>query len=172
MTDRSAAGADVADLVAKQAISEVLLRYFRGIDRLDLELVRSCFHDDAVDQHGSFTGSPDELVAWLQGLLERYDRTFHLAGNQLIELDGPRRARAETYGIAVHRSAGGPDHLNLTTGFRFIDDLERRAGQWAISRRVAVTEWSRLDREGDWWAVPDHLEQGRRDRTDALYRSR
>lgn len=171
MTDRSATDATVAELAAKQAITEVLLRYFRGVDRLDLDLVRSCFHDDAVDEHGSFTGSVDELVAWVRPLLETYDRTFHFAGNILVELDGDR-ARAETYGIAVHRAAGGAEHHNLTTGFRFVDDFDRRAGEWRIVHRVAITEWSRVDREGDWWAVPDHLEQGRRDRTDALYRSR
>jgi hypothetical protein len=31
-------------LADKQAIYEVLLRYCRGIDRIDMDLVRSAFH--------------------------------------------------------------------------------------------------------------------------------
>jgi hypothetical protein len=58
---------------------------------------------------------------------------------------------------------------NLTTVLRFIDDFERRGGEWRIARRVATTEWSRVDREDDWWAFPPSFVAGRRDRTDAVY---
>jgi len=164
--------AAVAALIDKQAISDVVLSYCRGIDRLDLDLVRACFHPDATDHHGSFSGTVDEFIHWVGGLLDSYDMTFHCVGNLLIELDGDR-ARAETYGVAAHRRAGGEDRNNLTTGFRYIDDFERRTDrQWRIARRVAVTEWSRVDRQSDWWPVPKTFEHGRRDRSDALYRDR
>ena len=35
-------------LLDKQAITEVIYRYCRGIDRFDFELVKSCFHADAI----------------------------------------------------------------------------------------------------------------------------
>lgn len=162
----------VAALVHKAAISDVIMRYFRGIDRMDLDLVRACYHPDATDHHGSFSGTVDEYLAWVEPLLRRYDSTFHFAGNVLVELDGNDGARAETYGIAVHRAAGGADHHNLTTGFRFVDDFERRAGEWRIAARVAVTEWSRVEREQDWWPVPDGFVRGARDRSDPVYRPR
>ena len=47
------------ELVAKQEISELLHRYCRGIDRFDRDLVRSCYHDDADDDHGIFRGGPE-----------------------------------------------------------------------------------------------------------------
>ncbi|MEI6002085.1 hypothetical protein H3V53_34635 [Paraburkholderia bengalensis] len=31
-------------------------RYCRGIDRIDWDLVRTCYHPDAFDEHGSSGG--------------------------------------------------------------------------------------------------------------------
>ncbi|WP_221890845.1 nuclear transport factor 2 family protein [Microbispora sp. KK1-11] len=33
----------------QQEIHEVVLRYCRGVDRLDMDLVRSAYHPDAID---------------------------------------------------------------------------------------------------------------------------
>ncbi len=163
-------GDPVDDLVAKHRIKEVVLRYCRGIDRMDESLVRSCFHPDATDEHGSFSGDVDAFIAWVWPLLERYDTTMHLIGNQLVELAGTW-ARAESYGIAFHRSADGEPHHNLTVGFRFVDWFEQRddAGPWRVARRVATTEWSRVDPPEQRWPVPTAFRTGRRDRDDVVY---
>jgi hypothetical protein len=44
------------ELVDRQEIWAVVLRYSRGIDRLDRELVRSCYWDDAIDDHYAYIG--------------------------------------------------------------------------------------------------------------------
>ena len=160
---------EIRALLDKQAITETLLRYFRGVDRLDEELVRSCFHPDATDEHGSFSGGRDELIEWAFRLLRRYDTTFHHAGNILVDLVADHRARSETYGLAHHRSGDGEPRHNLITAFRFIDDFERRDGTWRIARRVSTTEMSWVDDEVGRWAFPDHFTTGHRDRTDAVY---
>ncbi len=118
-------------LWAEAEIRRVLLRYARGVDRLDLDLVRSCYHPDATDSHGSFDGTVDEFVTWVERVLRRYDATMHFLGNPLIELTDDRTAAVETYGMAFHRAAGGPPERNLVTGFRFVDRFECRR------RRVA-----------------------------------
>jgi hypothetical protein len=160
----------VQRLTDRAAISDVLMSYFRGIDRLDLELVRGCFHADATDSHGGFTGPVDEFLDWVRPLLDSYDSTFHFAGNLLIDFDGDDAARSELYGIAHHRTADGPARQNLITGFRFIDRVERRDGHtWLIAARVAVTEWVRVDDEEDWFPYPESYLAGRRDRSDPLY---
>lgn len=156
-------------LLDKQEISEVLARYFRGADRMDRELVRSCYHSDAVDVHGGFEGGVEEYIEWSFALLRKYTSTFHFMGNVLIELDGDR-ARSETYGVAYHRKAGGRPQDNLITGFRFIDDFERRdGGAWRIARRLGTTEWCRVDDEAGWWPFPEPFASGRRDRSDPVY---
>jgi hypothetical protein len=162
---------DIDDLLADRDIRQVLARYCRGIDRLDLGLARSCYHDDAVDEHGSFTGDPDEYVAWVGKLLVRYAMTMHVLANTSIERTGDV-ALVESYGLSFHRS--GPDRaddakLNLMTGFRFVDRFERRAGEWKIAHRIAVTEWSRVDDTAGRWPVPDTLRHGTRDVTDPVW---
>src|SRR5208283_1897601 len=51
------------ELLDKQQIYEVALRYCRGLDRMDFELVRSCYHPDGIDHHTGFSGLRDEWVA-------------------------------------------------------------------------------------------------------------
>jgi hypothetical protein len=156
-------------LVAEAEIRRVVERYCRGIDRMDLDLVRSCYHPDAHDEHGSFSGTVDEYITWVGELLAKYDATMHFVGNQLVEFDDADTAWVETYGISVHRSASDVRHLNLTTGFRFVDRFERRGGEWRIARRVAVPDWSLRHAPDDWWPLPAHHRVGRRDRRDAVY---
>ena len=172
---------DVQELLDERAIRAVVLRYCRGVDRMDRDLVRSCYHPDATDSHGSFEGPVDEFIPWVFRILARYTLTMHFVGNLLVEAKPGCTdvARAETYGIAFHRTDGhtaadGRSEKrdaagNLTTGFRFVDRFERRDSEWRIARRVAVTEWSRIDDPAHWWPVPDTMLTGRRDRSDVVY---
>jgi hypothetical protein len=156
-------------LIAEAEIRRVISRYCRGIDRMDLDLVRSCYHDDAHDEHGSFSGTVDAYLEWVRPLLEKYDATMHLIGNQLVDFDDADTAWVETYGMSVHRSASDKPHLNLSTGFRFVDRFERRDGEWRIAHRVAVPDWSLRHGPDDWWPLPEHHRLGERGRGDPLY---
>lgn len=158
----------VQDLLDRRDIEDVILRYCRGIDRMDRSLIRSCYHHDATDHHGSFSGTVDEFLEWVFGLLARYTHSQHFVGNVLIEVEGDV-AVAETYGIAFHRSEEDKPYLNLMTGFRYLDRFERREDGWRIATRTAVTEWSRVDDLAGRWETPEGLLTGRRDRGDALY---
>ena len=149
------------------AIRRVLARYCRGIDRMDQDLVRSCYHPDATESHGSFEGTLDEYLAWVWKLLGRYDATFHFLGNVLVDPVDDDRARCETYGIAHHRTAGGGAVGNLVTGFRYVDRFERRDGEWRIAHRTAVTEWTSVDAHP--WPLPRTMPRGRRGPDDVVY---
>ncbi len=165
---------DIEVLRSEAAIRAVVLRYCRAIDRRDFDLVRECYHHDATDEHGSFSGTVDEYVKWVRTLLAKYSMTMHFVGNLLVELDGPDEARVETYGIATHRGDPSEPTLNLTTGFRFIDRFQRRStdagADWRISRRVATTEWSRVEDPTSWWEPPASFRRGSHDRDDPVYR--
>jgi hypothetical protein len=173
MTDRDP---EVQALLDKQAVREVVLRYCRGIDRHDRDLVRDCYWPEATDEHGSFTGSRDEYVAWIfDRVLPRYRMTYHFVGNVLIELDAaaPHRARSESYGISWHRvDSDKPEH-NLQTAFRYVDDFERRTddarSEWRIARRICTLEWCRVNDPAQWWEAPPSHRRGVRDRTDPVY---
>jgi hypothetical protein len=154
----------------KAQIADVVLRYCRGVDRLDLELVRSCYHDGAVDHHTGFDGDADEYVAWLAGGLPRFTGTMHIIGNQLIDVDGDR-ARSETYGTAHHWGDPPTDPaLNFVSGFRYVDDMERRDGAWRIAERWAVREWTRSIPADTVRPKEGEGPSPRRDRSDLVYR--
>ena len=129
----------------RQAIHEVVLHYCRAVDRLDLDGVRDAYSDTGVDHHTGFSGTAEEYVAWLAGLLPRLDGTMHLVANHLCELHGDE-AIAETYGTAVHWGEPAEDpRLNFTSGFRYVDHFVRTAAGWRIQERFAVREWTRSD---------------------------
>lgn len=168
MTDPS-----VTALVDRQAIVDVVLRYCRGIDRLDLELVRNCYHPDATDEHGTFTGTRDEYVDWVASVLTRFTGTMHVVANQLVEVDGDTdTAHCETYGVAYHWGEPRDDaRRNFTTGFRYLDRFERRDGVWRIARRVAVREWTHVVPADQQLVIPRERDgrRGQRDRSDPVY---
>lgn len=155
----------------QQEISDVIYRYCRGIDRCDFDLVRSCYHPDAIDDHGDFRGGVEDFVAYVQKGLPRFERTMHFIGNLLVEPDGDT-ARVESYIVAYHRlrqSRTKPER-DYTVGLRYVDDFERRDGEWRIAARVCTFEWSRIDPVApDGWIPAETATIGTRDRSDAVY---
>ena len=79
---------DVQRLLDRQAISDCVHRYSRGLDRHDDAMVASCYWDDAIDEHGPFTGSPDEFIAWA---LEQPTGRFELSNGTVVAM-APERA--------------------------------------------------------------------------------
>lgn len=147
----------------RQEIHDVVLRYCQGIDRLDLDLVRSAYHPDGIDHHTGFDGTVDEYVAWVgPQLAEHLAGTMHVMGNHRVELFGDD-ALAETYVTAVHWTTDG----GFTTGARYVDHLTFREDRWAITERWAVREWLRPE-GGVIRAVNGPGPAARRDGTDPV----
>jgi ketosteroid isomerase-like protein len=166
----------VQDLLDQQAIRDALIRYTRGIDRMDVDLVRSTYHPDAHDDHGAYQGDLEGFLTWVQEALSYFDSTMHFIGNQLVEVDGDT-AYAESYCVAYHRrraraaSAGqaGEEGHDLVTALRYVDRMERRDGEWRIADRRCVFDWTRRDPiVGEWELGPEVL-QGSRSRSDPVY---
>jgi hypothetical protein len=66
-------------------IQDLLLRWCRAVDRLDLEAIRGVFHPDAIDHHGAYTGGVDGLIEWIRNRHLTIPFSMHLLGNMLIE---------------------------------------------------------------------------------------
>ncbi len=154
------------ELLAKQAITEVVFRYARAIDRLDEALLRSVFHPGSRHNHfyegpssdpeaPSSPESPGDFVTFAMGVLGTFTRTHHQLGNTLIEFAGEDRARVETYFTAFHRMRAKGDPLAAENAFdtemdyfvggRYIDQFELREGEWKIVERVGMTDWTRIE---------------------------
>ncbi len=151
---------------ARRKINDLVLRYCRGIDRLDLDLVRSCYHDGGIDHHTGFDGPVEEYVEWLRPLLSRSKGgTHHMIGNHYSEVNGDE-AVAETYAHATHWGGrSDPARAFFTTGVRYVDHLALRDGRWGIVERWAIREWIR--QEGDRLSAPPET-LARRDGTDPI----
>jgi uncharacterized protein (TIGR02246 family) len=136
--DLNVRDAEVRALLDKQAIREAILRYCRGVDRGDADLVASAYFPDALDLHPGghrFTG---ETIGaeMIESLAETFVSTSHSIGTQIIELDGDTAA-CESYSTGNHVMKDG---RRLHTLVRYLDRLERRAGEWRITYRYVVVD--------------------------------
>jgi hypothetical protein len=157
---------DVSDLIDRQEITDVIKRLARGTDRLDHDLIASCYHSDGVDDHNSFRGSGAEFAKWVCEALSNLTATHHLIADPLIQLDGDV-ARCDTYCIAHHL---GPDS-DLVLGLRYVDRFEKRDGKWLIRKRVCAFDWTytlTFD-PAVGFQFGEDFTVGKRDHTDITY---
>jgi hypothetical protein len=138
---------------------------------MDRELVLSCYHPGAHDDHGAFQGTAEEFADWAREVLAYFDTTMHFLGQQLVEIDGDR-AHSETYCVAYHRRSSREDEVghDLWMGLRYVDLLERRNAEWRIADRRCVFDWTRRDAIDGEWELPRQALRGARDRNDPVYR--
>ncbi len=160
-------------IAAERDIERALLTYCRGIDRRDAELVRSVYHDDAIDDHGgAFLGGPDDYVAWVMDHLLNFVSSMHALQNILIDVDETgHAARVESYCIAHHVRAGDADELVMDAfACRYVDRFENRPGfGWRIAHRVVVAEWRLRQPMLSFAQQPQGFFRGQRDRSDVSY---
>ena len=130
----------IAHLEARTQIRDCIERYARGMDRRDREILRSAYHDGAVDDHVGFVGEVDDFIDWAFAYHATQTRYQHYLLNHTTDVDGDE-AHAETYYLFVGTDKEPANHLTLSGG-RYVDRLERRDGRWAIVDRVCVVEWN------------------------------
>lgn len=152
------------------AITRVLLRYCRGVDRCDEALISSSYHPGAIDIHGSFKGDAAEYATWAaQTSLSRYDATQHLLSNVIIEFGPPGTAFAESSFLGIHVPKGAAGQRVELLGGRYVDRFEQRSGDWRISQRTVVIDWSMVQEAAGRFPGIASFVMGRRDRSDPSY---
>lgn len=160
--------AEVRRLLDRQAIAAVLADYCRGVDRGDLDLVRSAYHHDAIEHHGAFRGrNPDDFIDYARERNGVFAIVAHYICNHVIEFDGTV-AYSEAYVIAVHRGTASDPSLQVVFGGRYVDRFEYRDGRWAIADRAVVADWSQEDHVASWDRAGLFV-QGSAGRSDVSY---
>ena len=158
-------------LLAERAIGRVLCTYSRGVDRFDLEMIRSCYWPDGTDDHGGYRGGVDGFIEFVDGALRRFDGTNHFLGNVMIDVDlADDAARSEAYAVAYHRYRDGSgQEVDMWAGLRYVDRFERRQGEWRIAKRVVAYEWRRTDPvDGDGGFAEGYV-RGQRGKDDIVW---
>lgn len=162
---------EVRRLADRADIRDCIERYARGMDRRDRELLRSAYHDGAVDDHVGFVGEVDDFIDWAFAYHSTQTRYQHYLLNHTADVDGDT-AHAETYYLFVGTDREPANHMTISGG-RYVDRLERRAGRWAIAARVCVVEWiteSASSITEDVVGMLSAVQAPTKDRTDPSYR--
>jgi len=157
--------AEIRTLLDRVQIHDVLMRYSRGVDRGDGELVLSVFHPDATLDMGRGPMAPASLAEGITKMVAT--GTMHFIGNEYVEVDGDS-AYGETYFISYATITDSGKPATRSRGGRYLDRFERRDGEWKIVRRLLVDEWSRVDE----LPAPTALPPGRvglRSKDDPVY---
>jgi len=156
-------------LLDERDIRDVLARYCRGVDRCDRELIASCYHADALDDHGNWQASGAQAAEHIFGLVKPGpDAAMHFLGNVRIEVEGDT-AFAESYVLAFRAFRRGEVPYTRTRAVRFIDRFTKRAGEWRISERVVADDWNRIDEVVEAMADAGRFRYGSKDRDDPVY---
>lgn len=165
----------LAVLLAKEQIRDVLFRYSRGADRGDLEILKSVYHEDAIDEHAHFySGNAHRFCEMIIEKSDTFPVLQHYICNSLIDVEGDI-AHAESYSFAFQRLMKDGEPFDCFYGTRILDRFERRRGQWKILHRRVVLDWNRDEELCESWGrgifgthpTPAHM--GRRDRSDPSY---
>jgi hypothetical protein len=157
----------------RDEIEAVLVRFCRGVDRLDEELIASCFHEDSLDDHGMYRGTGRGFAEYVMRSASSMLATMHTIANTTIDFDDATVAHSETYVHVVMRMPTREDGhaADHTIHARYLDRFERRdGGPWLIARRLVAYDLTRIDPVGREWALGDGYTVGRRDRDDPSYR--
>jgi hypothetical protein len=157
----------VNELADRAEITSVLVRFCRGVDRLDEELIASCFHEDSADDHGMYRGTGRGFARYVIESASSMISTVHSISNTTIELAGDM-AQSEAYVHVVMRmpssDGGAADHVIYA---RYLDRFERRdGGPWRIAERLVAYDLTRIDPVGREWGLGDGYTAGRRDGGD------
>lgn len=161
----------IREQLDRDEIFRVMQRYARGLDRLDNELARSCYWDDAIEDHGSYVGKPDDFIQWADSTTLAFQSTQHGILNHSCDLQGDD-AYCETYYLFTSKAAVAP---HLMSSGRYIDHFQKRNGEWRIANRVCIIEAQYelhdyvLSRLAPSAYAADEPCQASRDRNDVSY---
>lgn len=152
-------------IVDRQAISELIYRYCRAVDRIDRELGYSVWHDNGLADYGAYyQGSGHGVIDLICANHEQLQCHSHQVSNIIIQLDGDR-ASSEAYVTANLRIARDGKLRQMSVWSRYIDSWSRRDGRWGIDKRIAIRDFDEI-REV---APMSQAAEGSRDRNDPSY---
>lgn len=125
----------------RMAITDKIYRYCRSVDRLDVPVGHSVFHEDShADFGASYVGSGR---GWIDFICEEHRKFLHHSHqvtNVIIEIDG-NRAGSESYVYASLQRRNGDKVIQHEFWARYIDKWSKRDGDWAIDRRDCVVDY-------------------------------
>jgi hypothetical protein len=142
----------------REAIRDLISAYAHAVDRQRWDMMERIFHPDARFQFGTLTGDWRSFVEQARAVVGPCLATQHQLGQVMFGFEGADLCHTETYMTAMHTIPPGyptlasfPDkgkiYCAIVAG-RYIDRMERRAGEWRIANRLLLCDWQEY-RESD-----------------------
>ncbi len=132
------------ELLDKQAIHELINAYCNAADRHDHAKMRELYHEDAIDDHASYSRGPAmEFIDKLPQIQAPMEILHHNVTTVNLKLSGDY-AEGEVYIIAFHRVRAEDRSFDLLIGGRYFDKYEKRNGVWKFSHRAVVADWANV----------------------------
>jgi ketosteroid isomerase-like protein len=119
--------------------------YCRAVDRGDSDALRNLYHDDAEDDHGSFsTGGVDDFLGQLEAARPYIRSMQHNITTVNFAISG-NTAEGEIYTLATHTFGTGDRDVDVIVGGRYLDKYEKRSDTWKFIERRIVTDWAHIN---------------------------
>jgi SnoaL-like domain len=150
----------------REAITDLIYRYCRAMDRIDREQGYAIWHPDGTADYGEavYQGSGHGFVDQVCEQHARLLRHSHQVTNIIIKLDRDRAGSESYYTTALRMMRDDTPHEIRVWG-RYIDTWSKRDGRWGIDHRIAIRDFD------DIRAVTPMSDdaRSRRDRDDPSY---
>lgn len=137
---------DISRGIADRAqIADLIYRYCRAVDRLDVPLGHSIWHEDGWADYG-----PDVYQGPGKGVIDQICAQhlhtlhhLHQVSNILVALNGDE-AGSESYVTATLRVRRGGDLMQITVWGRYVDRWSRRNGRWGLDKRISIRDFDEI----------------------------
>jgi SnoaL-like domain len=138
--------AKLALMLARDELHQLVNAYCRAVDRADYDALRSLYHPDATDAHGSFsTGGVEQFIAQLQAAEPYVLVSQHNITTTNFAIEGGFEggtAHGEIYCQVFHTFAGPKNDIDVIIGGRYLDSYTKHDGRWKFSQRTIVADWA------------------------------
>lgn len=131
----------LADITARNAITDRIYSYCRAMDRIDHQLGYSVWHSDGLADYGSiFNGTGRGFIDWVCDMHGTMQAHSHQVANILIQLDG-NCAGSEAYVTATLRYQQKGKLMQTTARGRYLDSWSCREDNWKIDKRIYLHDF-------------------------------
>ena len=134
---------DYQDVIDKQAIMDLQVRYSMAIDSGRYDELDHVFTPDVIADYGHAGQHQgvETIKEACRVALDPLTSAQHQNGNHWAEIDGDT-ATAGCYFTVHQHLEGTPGGEHFSMGGRYDDELVRTAGGWRITKRTLTVLWS------------------------------
>lgn len=140
MTAETFSNADIAELLVKQKLRELVAAYSRAADRADEAAMAALFHPESLVDSGVIRADgrtfAREFVRWYR---ENADALSHSVCSSWFVVEGSS-AVGESYVLGLSRLNAVHGRKQALTAGRYLDRFACRAGEWRFTERRFIAD--------------------------------